>query len=67
MDQSLLTSNLSKSKKATFSRRLELILDQLHENVVATREIQKESSKLKRSNDRSFERARKAVEALESR
>ena len=59
-----LTPTLSKAKEASFLKKLDGMLGQLRENNQATLEIRKEIAQLKRANDRSFDRAKKAVEAL---
>ncbi|MBX3245196.1 MAG: hypothetical protein KF685_12160 [Acidobacteria bacterium] len=57
-------STMSKAKEASFLKKLDGLLTQLRENNQATLEIRKEIAQLKRSNDRSFNRAKKAVDAL---
>ena len=61
-----LNTTISKAKEASFMKKIDLMLSQIRENNRATLEIHKEIAKLKRSNDRSFRRAKKAVEALEN-
>lgn len=63
MNQTL-TPSLPKAKELAFSKKLDRLLSQLRENNQATKEIHKETDKLKRSNDLSFNRAKKAVESL---
>lgn len=60
----LLQQTSSKSKEASFSKKLGLMLAQLHETNLETLKIRKDINRLKKANDRSFERAKKAVEAL---
>ncbi|GEM_PF-6805305 len=55
---------MSKAKEASMSKRLDLYLSQIRKNVVEAKEILKESEKLKRSGDRAYIRAKKAVESL---
>ncbi len=55
---------MSKGKEASFLKKLDGLLAQLRENNQATLEIRKEIAQLKRANDRSFNRAKKAVDAL---
>ena len=62
----LLNPSLSKNQEPTRLKMFDMMLSQLRENNRATQEIHKEIQKLKRSNDRSFNRAKKAVEALEN-
>jgi hypothetical protein len=57
-------STMSKAKEASFLKKLDGLLVQLRENNRATLEIRKEIAQLKRADDRSFTRAKKAVEAL---
>lgn len=57
-------STMSKGKEASFLKKLDGLLAQLRENNQATLEIRKEIAQLKRANDRSFNRAKKAVDAL---
>lgn len=45
-------------------KKLDRMLSQLRENNIATLEIRKEIDRLKKANDRSFYRAKKAVESL---
>ncbi len=63
MSQSL-NPTLSEAKEASISRKLDELLARFRENNRATREIYKDIEKLKRSNEISFRRAKKAVEAL---
>lgn len=60
----VLNQMLPKSKELAFSKKLDRLLSQLRENNLATKEIHRETDKLKRSNDRSFLRAKKAVDSL---
>lgn len=55
---------ISKAKVASFTKKLDQLLTQLRSNNRATLEIRKEIDRLKKTNDRSFNRAKKAVEAL---
>ena len=55
---------ISKAKEASFSKKLDQFLVQLRANNRATLEIRKEIDQLRKSNDRSYARAKKAVEAL---
>jgi len=63
MSQSM-NPTLSEAKKASILKKLDELLVRFRENNRATREIYKDIEKLKRSNEISFRRARKAVEAL---
>ena len=63
MNQSL-TPTLSKARELSFSKKLDQLLSQLRESNRATLEIYKDINKLRRSNDMSFNRAKRAVEAL---
>ncbi len=60
-----LNPTLSKAKEASFAKQFDVLLLRLRENNRATLEIRKEIDKLKRTNERSFHRVKKAVEALE--
>ena len=60
----ILDPPISKAKAESFSKKLDHLLAQLRANNLATLEIRKDIARLKRSNDRSFEKAKKAVEAL---
>ena len=62
----ILNPSLSKTKEASFLKKFDLMLSQLKENNRATLEIHKDIKKLKVSNDRSYSRAKKAVESLEN-
>lgn len=55
---------ISKTKEASFSKKFDQFLTQLRDNNQATLEIRKEIDQLKRSNDKSYARAKKAVDAL---
>lgn len=55
---------LSKAKEESISRKLDELLARLRENNRATLNIYKDIKKLRRSNEKSFNRAKKAVEAL---
>lgn len=55
---------LSKAKEESISRKLDELLARLRENNRATLNIYKDIEKLRRSNEKSFNRAKKAVEAL---
>lgn len=60
----ILNPPLSKAKEESISRKLDDMLIRLRENNRATIEVYKDIEKLKRSNETSFRRAKKAVEAL---
>ena len=55
---------ISKAREASFSKKLGVLLAQLHETNLETLKIRRDIDRLKKANDRSFERAKKAVEAL---
>ena len=55
---------ISKGNEASFSKRLGRLFDQLHATNLETLKIRKDIERLRKANDRSFERAKKAVEAL---
>ncbi len=59
-----LNPTISKRREESFSQKLEVLLAEFREKTRETRAIHKEIDKLRRSNERSFERARKAVDAL---
>jgi len=57
---------LSKAKEASFAKKLDQFLAQLRANNRATLEIRKEIDQLRKANERSYARAKKAVDALSS-
>ena len=59
-----LNASLPKSKEVAYNKKLDILLSQLRENNNATKEIYKDIDKLKKSNDRAFARAKRAVDAL---
>lgn len=61
-----LLPKMSKAKMSSFLRELDVLLTKLHEDTAEAKRTYREIDKLKRSNDRSFERMRRAVEKLES-
>ena len=65
MNQTL-DQTISKGKESQLFRKLDDMLSTLRENNQATLDIYKDIAKLRRSNDRTFNRAKKAVEALSS-
>lgn len=59
-----LNASLPKSKEVAYNKKLDILLSQLRENNNATKEIYKDIDKLRKSNDRAFARAKRAVDAL---
>ncbi len=57
-------TQISNAKQASFSKKFDQFLVQLQENNRAALEIRKEIERLRKSNDRSYARAKKAVDAL---
>ncbi|MBX3289357.1 MAG: hypothetical protein KF855_08415 [Acidobacteria bacterium] len=57
---------LSKTKMAAYERELDALLKRLRESNLAAKQTYKEIDRLRKSNDRSFERMKRAVEKLES-
>jgi hypothetical protein len=58
------TQNLSKSKEMKFTRKIEVLLESLDENVRAIKEINKDNDKLKKSNERVFKKLRKSLDEI---
>lgn len=57
-----LTRQLGKSSIAAFTKELDGLLDQINENGRLARETDKEIQRLRKLNDKSFEKMKKAVE-----
>ena len=64
--QQIVMNDIPKGKLAAFGRELDAILLKIHENTIAAKLTYKEIDRLKKSNDRSFERMKRAVEKLET-
>ncbi|MCC6329399.1 MAG: hypothetical protein IT174_12860 [Acidobacteria bacterium] len=58
----ILTRQLGKSSVAAFTKELNDLLDKINENGRLTREADKEIKRLRKQNDKSFEKMKKAVE-----
>lgn len=58
----ILTRQLGKSSVAAFTKELDNLLDKINENGRLTREADKEIQRLRKLNDKSFEKMKRAVE-----
>ncbi len=58
----ILTRQLGKSSVAAFTKELNDLLDKINENGRLTREADREIKRLRKQNDRSFEKMKRAVE-----
>lgn len=58
----VMTRQLGKSSVAAFTRELNDLLDKINENGRISRETDKEIQRLRKLNDKSFEKMKKAVE-----
>jgi hypothetical protein len=60
----IVETQISRTKEASFAKKFDRFLAQLRDSNQATIEIRKEIDLLKKANDRSYARAKKAVDAL---
>ncbi len=58
----VLTRQLSKSNITAFTKELDGLLDKINENGRLAREADKDLQRLRKLNDKSFEKMKKAVE-----
>ena len=58
----ILTRQLGKSSVAAFTKELNDLLDKINENGRLTREADREIKRLRKQNDRSFEKMKRSVE-----
>ena len=58
----ILTRQLGRSSVAAFTKELNDLLDKINENGRLTREADREIKRLRKQNDRSFEKMKRAVE-----
>lgn len=58
----VLTRQLGKSSVAAFTKELDGLLDKINENGRLAREAEKETKRLRKLNDKSFAKMKRAVE-----
>jgi hypothetical protein len=60
----VLIPKLSKAKEMAYSQDIDALLSRLKENIRAIKETNRQIERLRKTNDKSFDRAKRAVEGL---